>query len=225
MSNDIVRFVDELSGEVFVTLNTAKYQFAPRKQPNRQYAAVYHDKVRMLTASLGLTELGALMKLIPHIQHGGDGWLIRRSKRMGVADIAVVTGKSFRQAERHVTTLVKAGVFGLEREGKRHVYRVNPAYVSACNNPLPGAHTSAYQVGLRPLLADLPMPTAGLLYAMTPYMSNGRLAVTRAALAELLGVDKLTVYRALDGLYAAGIVSRGEGYALNVNSELFKGGR
>lgn len=194
---------------------------------NTGYVNCYHDPIKALSERLELHELGALLKLLPYMsrEHGGE--LITRGKRMGIDDIAKVIGKSKRPTIRIVTSLTDSGVLIAEKDGKRHVYRVNPEYHSIGAVIGNNRFTKLYQTKTRLNIEKVSIQAAGLLYKTIPYFhfqryylcanpneSNPReiCHLTQEDLAALIGEDPSTVSRRIQELIRAGFIMRMESY-------------
>ncbi|WP_419884845.1 hypothetical protein [Paenibacillus sp. B-A-8] len=193
----------------------------------RHYVQAYHEPVRKLTSLLGLSELGAVMKLLPYMRMDHAGDLYYGSTRMSSAEIAKAIGKAARWTSTLISTLVGCDILTESREGKRKVYGVNPEYHAIGRTLNDGRYTKVYQTKLRSDVRDLTVQAAGLLYCMIPYIhykmlylctnpddqnENALDHITQVAFARIVGVDEQTARRGLRELSKHGFIMRAEAF-------------
>lgn len=186
MSNAVQRYTDEQGREVVygysdeisvVSLETleewreAKKRRELTKSPQRLFIRCYHDSIKELSDSLSITDLGALMKIIPYVKLSSGGRLYREGERMTSTHISKVIRKSKRTTEMIIGRLVERGVLTTEKDGKYLYYNVSDEYHSIGKHAKDSYFTKVYQVKTRTDIDNLSIQAAGLLYKIIPYFN------------------------------------------------------
>ncbi|SER87579.1 hypothetical protein [Psychrobacillus sp. OK032] len=226
MSNAIERYTDEngrdivygYADEVSIQTNETLEDWREAKRrkelresgPTRYYVNCYHDTAKLLSETLKVIELGALMKLIPYLKMNSGGQLYSNGSRMTSTAIAKAIGKGKRATDEILADLVSHGVLFTEREGRYVVYGINEYYHSIGKHVRKTYYTKVYQIKTRTDIANLTIQAAGLLYKMIPYFNFEYCCLcdnpeetdqtklrymSHIQLANLIGVDRKFVDR------------------------------
>lgn len=218
-------YADEVSIQTLETLEEWREQKAlreKRKGPVRYYVNCYHDSTKVLSDSLAVNELGALMKLIPYIRFNSGGHLYYGEKRMTATLAAKAIGKGKRWTDELLAKLTEQGVLFKEKDKRYMVYGINEAYHSIGGNIRDVYYTKVYQVKTRTDIANLKIQSAGVLYKMLPYFNYRWCCLcinpqetdktkikhmSHRQFAELFGVDRNVVDRAVKELIRFGFIA------------------
>ncbi|WP_298833754.1 hypothetical protein [uncultured Planococcus sp.] len=238
VNNAIERYTDDsgrdivygYADEVSIQTNDTLEEWAEAKRlrelresgPTRYYVNCYHDTAKLLSETLKVTELGALMKLVPYLRINSGGRLYHKGNRMTAAAIAGVLGKGKRTTDAILSDLAAHGVLTTERNGRYVVYGINEHYHSIGKHVRKTYYTKVYQVKTRTDIANLTIQAAGLLYKMIPYFNFEYCCLcvnpnetdqeklrymSHIQLAQLIGVDRKFVDRYTKELRKYGFIS------------------
>lgn len=231
-------YADEISAVPIETLDEwreSKRRKELAKGPVRYYVNCYHDSALLLSETLSIVELGALMKLVPYLRMNSGGKLYHEGKRMNATNIAKAIGKGKRASDTIVASLVDHGVLFTERDGRYVVYGINERFHSIGKHVRDTYYTKVYQVKTRTDIANLSIQAAGLLYKIIPYFNYEWCCLcdnpqetdktklrymSHIQLAKLLGVDRKFIDRYTKelrkyGFIATHIVYDAELYVIN----------
>lgn len=208
-----------------------KREYAQRQdainKDGRHYVASYHEPIRELSAILSLSELGAVMKLLPYMRMDKAGDLYYEGKRMGSAEVAKAIGKASRWTATLISTLTTCGILTESRDGRRKVYAIKSRYHSMGRVVSGARYTKVYQTKTRSDIRNLSVQAAGLLYCMIPYVHyqmlylctnpdeencDALIHITQTSFAKTLGVDEQTARRGLRELNKQGFVMRSDAF-------------
>jgi hypothetical protein len=197
----------------------------------RRYVNCYHDAVTELNEILDVNEMGAIMKLIPHLKMHSGGQLVFESKRMSRTEIRKVIGKGDRWTRDILKTLVDAQVLIEAKDGRRKVYNVSDRYHTIGYTLKDRYYTKLYQTKTRADINDITIQAAGVLYKMLPYFHYARYYLcenpnepnperlhhlTQTRLAELVNVERSIVKRGISELSRYGFVMISKSFGATV---------
>ncbi|MEK4688343.1 replication/maintenance protein RepL [Bacillus sp. FSL W8-1202] len=202
-----------------------RYNYIKRQNTERAskyYVNCYDEPVKELTASLSLSELGALIKLLPYLKFQKHGLLFDKGKPMNLERIAEIIGKSDRQASRTMTKLTTAGAIIREGHGAGTQYYVSESFHSIGKTIAGATYTKLYQQETKRRIRNLTLQECGLLYKMLPYFhqteyylcenptSQGEAIehMTQERLSEVIGESLPTVKRHMSALMKANLVMK-----------------
>lgn len=194
-----------------------------QQRRSRNWVACYHDPIKNKTKLLTLTECGAIMKLIPYLQFGGEGILTRNNEAMKLKDIQEILGKSKPATIKILDRLEEQGILYKKKQGRSNLYIIS-GEIHTIGEVLQGTlFTKLYQGRTKELLEKINLHEAGILYKILPFFHyrNYHLCLnpnedneemihylSRTELAELIDHDEKTLYRNMMALCSHGVLIR-----------------
>ncbi|MBI0440922.1 hypothetical protein GNK15_02765 [Bacillus amyloliquefaciens] len=216
-----------------------RYSYIKRQNEDRSskyYVNCYDEPVKALTAALSLSELGALIKLLPYLKFQKRGLLFHKGEPMNLDMIAEIIGKKKRQTSRTLAALTKAGAIIRKGHGAGTQYYVSESFHSIGKTIAGATYTKLYQQETKRRIRDLTLPECGLLYKMLPYFhqteyylcenptSKGETIehMTQERLSEVICESLPTVKRHMSALMRANLVMkmRARNSAIVVNPDV-----
>ncbi len=190
----------------------------------KHYVNCYHEPIKEITQKLSLSELGAVIKLLPYLRFKKDGLLTKDGKPMNLKTIGEVIGKKERQTSKVIRSLIESGIIVKEGERKGAKYFVSGQYHTIGYTNEGQAFTKLYQKETRLKADKLTTNDVGLLYKALPYFhyQSYFLCANPDAeekkedlehlnvqqLADLIGESRDTVRRSVDKLVNNGFMMR-----------------
>lgn len=168
-------FEDEISAVEHTTLDGWREE-KQRKAfiangPVKNYVNCYHEPVAALNDILEVSELGAIMKLIPYVRMNTEGALYYGSERMTIPLIGKAIDRSVRQSKTIVAKLFEEGVLKREKVGRSFVYNVDERYHSMGYGLKGAQFTKVMQIKTRADIRNISVQAAGVLYKMLPFFN------------------------------------------------------
>ncbi|MFC5602439.1 hypothetical protein [Sporosarcina koreensis] len=136
---------------------------------SRRFVQCYHDPIKQVSSNLSLSECGAIMKLLVHVQFNSGGLLQKDGEPLKQRDLELILGRSKRQVATIISSLEYASIIKATKNGRSKLFYINEKFHMKGKRLKKIYFTKLLSKKLKEIAEELRLEELGFLYKVLPY--------------------------------------------------------